>query len=82
MFKVSTEEMVKFFENRYEAVVVVAKEARRANQYASEEIKESGEKPILHAIHKLLTEGIDFTYETQKGPGEEKEEQKKEKKKE
>lgn len=79
MFKVSTEEMVKFFENRYEAVVVVAKEARRANQYASEEIKESGEKPILHAIHKLLTDGINFTYETQNSPGKEKEEKGKKK---
>ena len=79
MFKVTTEEMLKFYENRYEAVVVVAKEARRANQYASEEIKESGEKPILHAIHKLLTDGINFTYETQKGPGEEKEEKRKKK---
>ena len=40
MFKVSTEELVKFFENRYEAVVVLAREARRVNLFAGEEISE------------------------------------------
>jgi DNA-directed RNA polymerase subunit K/omega len=63
MFKVSTEEIIKTFENRYEAVVVLAKEARRVNLFASEEISESGEKPILRAITKLNESGIEFTYE-------------------
>lgn len=66
MFKVSTEELVKLFENRYEAVVVLAKEARRTNVYAGEELKESGVKPILSAIDKLTSAGIDFEYEEEK----------------
>ena len=63
MFKVSTEELMKFFENRYECVVVLAKEARSANVYASEELKEKGVKAILNAIDKLTVEGIEFEYE-------------------
>jgi DNA-directed RNA polymerase subunit K/omega len=83
MFKVSTEELVKLFENRYEAVVVLAKEARRSNVYAGEELKESGVKPILNAIEKLTTEGIEFEYEEEKPENEAEEEtkDKKEKKK-
>lgn len=63
MFKVSTEELLKLFENRYECVVVLAKEARRTNAYAGEELKESGMKPILNAIDKLTAQGIEFEYE-------------------
>ncbi len=63
MFKVSTEELLKLFENRYECVVVLAKEARRANVYAAEELKESGVKPILNAIDKLTAQGIEFEYD-------------------
>jgi DNA-directed RNA polymerase subunit K/omega len=63
MFKVSTEELVKLFENRYEAVVVLAREARRTNVFAGDELKESGVKPILNAIDKLTTQGIEFEYE-------------------
>lgn len=82
MFKVSTEELVKLFKNRYEAVVVLAKEARRTNVYAGEELKESGEKPILTAIGKLTTEGIEFMYEEEEKEDNEEEttKEKKEKK--
>ena len=80
MFKVSTEDLVKFFENRYEAVVVLAREARRVNLFAGEEMSESGEKPILQAISKLNEVGIEFTYELNEEEIEEKKE--KEKKKE
>ena len=81
MFNISTEEMIKFFENSFEAVVVVAKEARRVNTYASEEIKECGEKPIKHAINKLLTEGISFSYEDKETLEKETQEKKAKKKK-
>ena len=64
MFKVSADEVSKFFTNRYEAVVVLAKEARRANQYLDEEAKEKSEKPVMRAIKKLMKEGIKFAYET------------------
>jgi DNA-directed RNA polymerase subunit K/omega len=82
MFKVSTEELIKLFENRYEAVVVLAKEARRANLYAGEELKESGKKAILNAIDKLTIKGIEFEYteEEQEGKSEEEKNAKKEKK--
>jgi DNA-directed RNA polymerase subunit K/omega len=62
MFKVSTEELVEQFTNRYEAVVVLAKEARRTNIYAGEELREKGIKPILNAIQKLTDDGIAFEY--------------------
>ncbi len=63
MFKVSTEELVEQFTNRYEAVVVLAKEARRTNIFAGEELKEKGIKPILNAIQKLRDAGgIAFEY--------------------
>jgi DNA-directed RNA polymerase subunit K/omega len=79
MFDVSTEELLKYFKNRYEAAVVVAKEARRANLYVVEELKEKGLKPINYAIQKLKSEEINFIYESEKDTSEqdkEKEEKK------
>jgi len=64
MFNRSAEEVEKLFKNKYEAVIVVAKEARRANQYAGEEKKAKGDKPINRAILKALQNKINFTYET------------------
>lgn len=81
MFKVSTEEMVEFFENRYEAVIVLAKEARRSNLYAGEEMSERGEKPILQAIKKLVSDGINFTYAVQEAQEEKEKKVKKEEEK-
>ncbi len=79
MFDISTEELVNYFENRFEAVVVLAKEARRANFYADDEMKEKLRKPILNAIGKLTSEGIDYAYETKLEPEQEIEEKKEKK---
>lgn len=80
MFDVSTEDLLKDFKNRYEAAVVLAKEARRSNIYASEELKEKGLKPIKHAIQKIKTEGINYIYEIEEETTEQdKEEEDKEK---
>jgi DNA-directed RNA polymerase subunit K/omega len=81
MFNISTEEMVTSFENRFEAVVVVAQEARRVNMYADEDTIECGEKPIKHAMNKLLSEGIYFSYENKETPEKENQEKKVKKKK-
>lgn len=83
MLKIPVEEMTKFFENKYEAVIVLAKEARRVNLYAGEEMEEKSQRPIIQAVKKLLTEGIDFAYETPETPEEKKKrKEEKEKKKE
>jgi len=76
MFNVSTEEVLGFFENRYEAVIVISKEVRRVNHYVGEEMKEKGEKPIICTITKLQEGEIPFTYTTQE-ISEEKEEKEK-----
>ncbi|TET21137.1 MAG: hypothetical protein E3J78_04335 [Candidatus Cloacimonadota bacterium] len=81
MFNISTEELVNYFENRFEAVIVLAKEARRANFYGNDEMKEKLKKPILNAIGKLTSEGIDYTYETKSEPEQEIEEKKEKKSK-
>ncbi len=65
MLGFSSKQVEKHFKNKYEAIIVIAKEARRANQYESKEITEEEGKPINRAILKALDNKIKFIYESE-----------------
>lgn len=52
--------------NKYEAVVVASKEARRINQLATKEGKESSIKPAVIALRRLAGEKLKIKIEKEK----------------
>lgn len=59
---IPVEKIWKVIENKYEAIMVAAKESRRLNQIKREEYKNSHEKPTLDALKKLVEGKIRYTY--------------------
>jgi DNA-directed RNA polymerase omega subunit len=52
--------------NRYEAVIVASKEARRINDAMTKEQKEVSEKPIVSALRRLADDKLEVEKPRQK----------------
>ncbi|RKZ21253.1 DNA-directed RNA polymerase subunit omega [bacterium] len=59
---IPVEKIWEVIENKYEAIMVAAKEARRLNQVDREKYKNSPAKPTLDALRKLVEKKIKYIY--------------------
>ncbi|RKZ26661.1 DNA-directed RNA polymerase subunit omega [bacterium] len=59
---IPVEKIWEVIENKYEAIMVAAKEARRLNQVDRERYKNSRTKPTLDALRKLVEKKIKYIY--------------------
>jgi len=57
------EDIWKVIKNKYEAVIVAAKEARRINIDEADKIAKKGEKPIIKSLKRLIGKKIKYTIE-------------------
>ena len=55
------EDIWKVIKNKYEAVMVAAKEARRINIDEADTIAKTGEKPIIRSLKRLVGKKIKYT---------------------
>ncbi len=61
------EKILDIIQNRYEAVRVMAKEARRINQILLVTGQEIDEKPTTVAMKRLVNGKVKFSYEEREG---------------
>jgi len=54
MVVTSNEKIASIVDNKYKAIVIVAKEARRLNKVLKENPEAIKEKPVIYAIKELL----------------------------
>ncbi len=62
-----TEKILEIIPNRYEAVRVLAKEARRINQILIKAGEEIDEKPTTMAMKRLVSGKVKYSYEQREG---------------
>ncbi len=58
---ISVEDIWKVVKNKYEAVMVAAKEAKRVNIDEADALAKVGEKPIMRALKRLVKKKIKYT---------------------
>ncbi|MCK4350228.1 MAG: DNA-directed RNA polymerase subunit omega [Candidatus Krumholzibacteria bacterium] len=61
------EKILKVIENRYEAIRVMAKEARRVNTLIRLSQEEVEDKPTTIAMNRVIDGKVKFEYEEQEG---------------
>ena len=54
------EDIWKVIKNKYEAIMVAAREARRINIDEAEELVQTGEKPTIRSLKRLVEKKIKY----------------------